>query len=110
MKRFAMLLLCVLTAGTALAHGNNDHVRGTITELSAQAITVKTTANATKTLTLSDKTTFLKSGKKAAMADLKVGDRVVVDVPKGTNQALEVQFGAAAAAAKAPAAHEHAAK
>jgi hypothetical protein len=108
MKRFAILLLCLLPASAALAHGNNDHVRGTITELSAQSITVRTTANSTKTLTLSDKTTFLKSGKKAVIADLKVGDRVVVDVPKGTTQALEVQFGAAAP--KAAAAHEHAAK
>src|SRR5262245_222088 len=49
MKCFAMLLLCLLPAGAALAHGNNDHVRGTITELSAQSITVRTTANSTKT-------------------------------------------------------------
>jgi hypothetical protein len=95
-----------MSAATAFAHGNNDHVRGTVTELSAQAITVRTTANATKTLTCSEKTTYLKSGRKAAMADLKIGDRVVIDVPKGTNQAVEVQFGAAAAK---KAAHEHAA-
>jgi hypothetical protein len=30
------------------------------------------------------------------MSDLKVGDRVVIDVPKNSNEALEVQFGAAA--------------
>ena len=104
MRFIATFLLCLATGAVVLAHGNNDHVRGTITEISAQAVTVRTTANATKTLTLSDKTVFLKSGRKAALADLKVGERVVVDVPKGTNQAVEVQFGAAA---PKPAAHDH---
>ena len=104
--RFIAALLLSFTAGAvAMAHGDNEHVRGTITQLSSQAITVRTTANATKTLTLSEKTTFLRSVQKAALADLKVGERVVIDVPKGTSQAIEIQFGAAA---PKPAAHDHA--
>ena len=106
MRPIAIFLLCLMFGAAALAHGNNEHVRGTVTELSAQAITVRTTAKATKTLTLSEKTIFLKGGHKAALADLKVGERVVVDVPKGKTDALEVQFGAAA---PKQAAHDHAA-
>jgi Domain of unknown function (DUF5666) len=105
--RIMATLFAVLAAGTiTLAHGDNDHVRGTVTQISAQGITIQTTAKATRTLALSDKTTFEKSGRKATLADLKVGDRVVIDVPKKTNEALEVQFGAPAKAAAAPA-HVH---
>jgi hypothetical protein len=45
---------------------------------------------------ITDKTTFQRSGKAAHLADLKVGDRVVIDVPEKTTNALLVQIGAAA--------------
>ena len=80
---------------TAFAHGNNVHVRGVVTQISAQSITVQLANNTSKTLTLNAKTTVERAGKPAAMSDVKVGDRVVIDVPKGTNDALEVQIGAA---------------
>ena len=106
--KFTATALAFLAAGTiALAHGDNDHVRGTVTQISAQGITIQTTAKAARTLALNDKTTFEKSRHKATLADLKIGDRVVVDVPKGTNEARVVQFGAAPKA-PAKAAHEHA--
>jgi TolB-like protein len=38
---------------------------------------------------------FYFTGKPAAMTDLKVGDRVVIDVPKNSSEALEVQIGTA---------------
>ena len=105
--RMMATVFAVLAAGTiALAHGANDHVRGTVTQISAQGITVETTAKATRTLTINDKTTFAKSRRKATLADLKVGDLVVIDVPKNTNEALEVQFGAPKKAAAA-ASHAH---
>jgi ribosomal protein S1 len=107
MRLMATVLAFLAAGAIALAHGDNDHVRGTITQISAQGITIQTTAKATRTLALNDKTTFEKSGHKATLADLKVGDRVVVDVPKKTNDALVVQFGAAPKA-PAHAEHEHA--
>jgi Cu/Ag efflux protein CusF len=89
-----------LAALPAFAHGNNAHVRGVVTQVSAQSITVQLADNTTKTLALTAKTAFLRSGKPAAMTDLKVGDRVVVDVPKNSSQALEVQIGTAKTAPK----------
>jgi hypothetical protein len=77
------------------AHGNNDHVRGVVTELSATSVTVQVSGQGSKTLSLTPKTTFEKSGKPAHFADLKVGDRVIIDVPKGTTEAHEIRFGAA---------------
>ena len=107
MKLMATVLAFLAAGAIALAHGDNDHVRGTVTQISAQGITIQTTAKAARTLALNDKTTFEKSRHKATLADLKIGDRVVVDVPKGTNEARVVQFGAAPKA-PAKAAHEHA--
>ena len=97
MKRLAVLILFLsfVSAGTAvLAHGNNDHVRGVVTQISTASVTVQVSDQATKTLTLNDKTTFEKSGQAAHASDLKVGDRVVIDVPKGTSEALLIKFGA----------------
>lgn len=94
MKRlFAFVLALVASASIAFAHGNNDHVRGTVTEISATSMTVQVSPQVVKTLALNDKTTFDRSGKTAHLSDLKVGDRVVVDVPKGKNEALSVKFG-----------------
>jgi len=103
----ALVLVLGLTPGVSLsAHGNNAHVRGVVTQVSAQSITVQLSNNTTKTLSISSKTTFERAGKPAAASDVKVGDRVVIDVPKNSSEALEVQIGAAKAAAPAAAAHK----
>jgi hypothetical protein len=100
MKRLATFAGALLIAGTSVfAHGGNEHVRGVVTQVTAQAITVETTAKATRTLTLGPKTAFKQAGKDAHLSDVKVGDRVVIDVPEKTNDALLIQIGAAAAAA-----------
>ena len=100
MNRFTALAAAFLVAGTLVfAHGGNEHVRGVVTQISAQSITVQTTAKATRTLTVSQKTTFKQAGKDAHLSDLKVGDRVVVDVPEKKNDALLIQIGAASTSA-----------
>jgi hypothetical protein len=104
MKHFtitAVVLALLLASGApAFAHGNNAHVRGVVTQVSAQSITVQLADKTTKTLAVNAKTTFERAGKAAAMTDVKVGDRVVIDVPKNSSDALEVQIGAAKAATK----------
>jgi uncharacterized protein DUF5666 len=98
MKRLTLLIAAVLVAGASLvAHGDADHVRGTISAMSGTSITVQTTEKASTVLALTSKTTFTRGGKPARLADLKVGDRVVVDVPKGTKDAEEIQIGVSAA-------------
>ena len=100
MKRLVIFVLSIVVVGTvAFAHEGNEHVRGVVTALSAQTITVQTTAKKTVTLTMSDKTTFKQAGKVAHLSDIKVGDRVVIDVPEHTTRALLIQIGAAAPAA-----------
>lgn len=97
MKRFVTLVALVFSAGTLVwAHGDNDHVQGFVTAISAESITVQTTDKAQKTFVLNSKTTFEKSGKPILVGDLKVGDRVVIDVPKKTNEARLIKVGVAA--------------
>jgi Domain of unknown function (DUF5666) len=96
MKRLIALVGAFTFAGTlAFAHGGNEHVRGVVTNVSGQSVTVQTAGKATKTLTLTDKTTFKQAGKAAQLSDLHVGDRVVIDVREKTTTALLIQIGAA---------------
>src|SRR5262245_6088872 len=95
MKRLALLVVASLAITlAAFAHEGNEHVRGVVTEISARFITVQV-GKTTRTLTLSDKTTYKQGGKAAHFADLKVGDRVVIDVPEHSKEASEIQIAAA---------------
>jgi ribosomal protein S1 len=86
-------LVLAMSAG-ALAHNGNDHVRGTVTAVSAQSVTVQLADKTTKTLSISAKTEFDNAGKPGHLADIKVGDRVVVDVPEHGTSALLIKVGA----------------
>ena len=108
MKRtFGFALAALLLGVVAYAHGDKEHIQGTVTQISAKAITVQLANKTTKILTVQSDTAFKMSGKRATLQDLKVGDRVVIDVDKGKLAAEEVQFGPPAAK-KAPAPAEHA--
>ena len=102
MKGLGILVISLIVSGAlVLAHEGNEHVRGVVTQLSPQSITVQTTGKKTTTLKVTAKTTFQLAGKAATLADLKVGDRVVVDVPQKSSDALLVQIGTSPAAAPA---------
>lgn len=78
----------------ALAHGNEKHVMGKVTNISENSITVETTDNKFVTVEVSDKTKFEKSGSPATLKDLKVGTKVVIHAnPSGDKLvAREVRF------------------
>ena len=102
MKGLGILVISLIVSGAlVLAHEGNEHVRGVVTQLSPQSITVQTTGKKTTTLKVTAKTTFQLAGKAATLADLKVGDRVVIDVPEKSSDALLVQIGTGLAAAPA---------
>jgi hypothetical protein len=101
MKRLSIIIASLVVSGALVfAHEGNEHVRGVVTGVSAQSITVQTTDKRMTTLKVTAKTTFQLNGKVAHLTDLKVGDRVVVDVPEKTSDALLVQIGTAAEAAQ----------
>jgi len=95
MKQLLSVLAIVLALSAgAFAHEGNDHVRGVVTAVSAQSVTVELANKTTKTLTISDKTAFESAGKPGHLADVKIGDRVVIDVPERTSNAVLIKVGA----------------
>lgn len=110
--RVLVLVVCISLAAVAtFAHGDEEHVMGTVTKVTANSITVKTTAKEPVTVGVVSATKFT-MGKMAMTIDgLKVGDRVVIHAtePKeGTLVADTVDFSTpkpkAAPAATGPAA------
>jgi len=94
MKQLLSIIALVFTISAgALAHNGNDHVRGTVTQVSAQSVTVQLADKSSKTLTISAKTEFETAGKPGHLADIKVGDRVVIDVPEHGSSALLIKVG-----------------
>lgn len=103
MKIRLCVRLAILFAGTfALAHGDYQHVMGTVTKIAQNSITVQTTANEIVEVTISPDTRFSKADVAVGDRELKVGDRVVIHAKKtndGKLVAHTVQIGAAKAAA-----------
>lgn len=98
-----LLTLCVciaMAAAAAMAHGGEIHVIGTVVKLSEDSITVKTTTNEMTMVSVVAATTFTNSKSQVAakLADMAVGDRVVIHAkePKeGTLVADTVEFASA---------------
>ncbi len=101
--RWIVLLLTLAVALPAFAHGDKRHVVGTIEKITPEFVEVKTTAGKTVTVKLATATLYVtKDGKPAKLADVAVGQRVVIHAtPKGPDLiADELKFAPAAAAAK----------
>ncbi len=97
----AVMVALVLAGGVAFAHGNAEHVRGTVTNVSDTAITVQVSAKQTRTVTINAKTMVMKGDAHLSVKDVQVGDRVILDVDKKTSIASEVKLATAAASTSA---------
>ena len=99
--RILILIACIsLITAAALAHGDEQHVTGTVASVSKDSITVKTAANAMITVAVVPQTTFSKNKSAAKLSDLNVGDRVVIHAKEPTEGklvAVTVQFSTPAA-------------
>ena len=106
--RILILIACIsLISAAAVAHGDEQHVMGTVASMAKDSITVKTATNALVTVAVVPQTTFTKNKAAAKLSDLNVGDRVVIHAKEPTEGKLvadTVQFSTSAAkAAPAPA-------
>jgi len=105
-RSLTLFVLLALIAGTALGHGDKKHVIGTVEKLDADSVAVKT-AEGSVAVKLVANTMYVAVGadkvaKPAKLADLHVGDRVVIHAtpkPDNTLEAVEVRFSAAASPA-----------
>jgi ribosomal protein S17 len=91
------LAMVLLVAGTAFAHGKQQHVMGKVTAMTDNSITVQTKAKVPVTVYTMPETKYKKNGAAAEMKSLKVGDRVVIHAAKMGDKLManEVHFGAA---------------
>ena len=99
-KLCGLLAIAALMASVALAHGDKKHVVGNLEKINADSVVVKTPAGKSVEVKLVAATMYVSHAgnddKPAKLADLAVGDRVVIHAtPKGeTLEANEVKFSA----------------
>ena len=98
--KLCFLAACLLVATLVVAHGNQQHVMGTVAAISRNSITIKTTAGQLAEVSINDKTAFSRGGKKIDLNEIKIGDRVVIHALKQEHglEATTVQVGAMAPA------------
>ena len=97
----------VMAVGAAAAHDGHAHiVMGTVTAIDAKQLEMKTPSGEVLAIAITAKTSVLRDKKKAAMREVQVGRRVVVNIGNGEDPliAREIQVGAAPAGASASAA------
>ena len=109
MKRITVALALAFAAGTTLAHGNKVHVMGKVEKVGADSLQVKTRDGKSVEVKLVASTVYIQrmavkpgeptdtnADRPAKLADLAVGDAVVIHAtPKGgTLEADEVKFSA----------------
>jgi hypothetical protein len=86
-----------LAATLAVAHGNMQHVIGTVAKVSADSVTVTTPAGKTIEVVLAGDTKISKAGQSMQKTDIQVGDRVVIhaEMEDGKLSAHTVELGVA---------------
>jgi len=80
--RIYILALLLLGTKMAVAHGNEQHIMGTITKVSDTSIAVKTQDGRSVDVVMSPETKFTRKGQPISLKDVKVGDRVVIHAKK----------------------------
>jgi len=100
--RNAVLVSMLLLATLVFAHGNEEHIMGTVSQVTDNSITVETREHQKVTVVVVAETKFMKGTAAANLKDLKVGDRVVIHAAKHGEQvqAHTVRIGAASALAQ----------
>jgi hypothetical protein len=102
-------LMLALVAGTAFAHGNRVHVRGTVERVSAESVVVRTPDGKSVEVKITATTVFLSRAnnedKPAKAGDIVAGDMVVIHAtPKDSAlEADEIKFSLPAAKTAVPA-------
>jgi hypothetical protein len=110
-KWLTLTLALALVGGVTLAHGNKVHIKGKVEKIGADSLRVKTADGKTVEVKLVGSTVYVvhtppkpgnppdaNENKPAKLADLAVGDAVVIHAtPKdGSLEADEVKFAASA--------------
>ena len=87
-------ILFGLASPPVVAHGGGAHLKGTISALSAESVTIKAAGGSAEEAKITDHTVFMRGKAAGKASDLKVGDRVVVHTHKEGNtvEATEIHY------------------
>ena len=77
-RKLVALLSIALFASPAFAHGDEQHVIGTVAKVSQSSVTVQTTTNSSVEVMITSDTKFTKGSASVTLKDLQVGNRVVI--------------------------------
>lgn len=106
MKQLRKLaLVMAFLSVNSFAHDGAHGMKGTVTAIGDNTITIETIAKKTLTTHFDAKTSFTKNGTAATAKDLKIGDRVIIEAHDmdGKMHAVKVRFGSAKKASPAKA-------
>lgn len=94
--RLLLAILFAFTASLAFAHGEGQHVLGTVTAIDQKHLEIKTQKGGIVAVQLSKQTRFKEKGNPNGSNLPAVGNRVVVETVEDNNvlTAIEVQFSA----------------
>lgn len=97
-----LIAVATLIVGSvaAFAHNEIEHILGTVTATTNDSITVETLKHTKVTVMVDAATTYAHQDMKMALSDLKMGERVAINVKEGADKklvAVAVKWGAAAA-------------
>ena len=97
-----MLVIALLAPSIGSAHDGPHKVIGTVTAVKGHQVEVRTTIGKRETVILSATTPVTRGNARAAIADVKVGERVSIDCTdtKGVMIAQSVKLGTAATTAR----------
>src|SRR5882672_10121193 len=96
MKRIASAIICaLLVSAAAFAHGNMEHIMGTVSALTDHSLSVKVAGGSVKTVEFDANTRFTRGEAAATVKDVHVGDRVAIHAHKDGDSlhAAEVKIG-----------------
>ena len=100
MKKQALMMVAFvgLAASPLLAHGGGAHLKGTISAIASDQVTVKDADGHESEARITPQTRFMRAKAVGKRDDLHQGDRVVVHTRKkgGALEAVEVHYGATA--------------
>lgn len=98
MKKQALMMAAFLglAASPVLAHGGGPHLKGTVSAIAPDQITVKDADGHESPARITPQTRFIRSKAVGKREDLQQGDRVVVHTSKKGDglEAVEVRYGA----------------
>jgi len=100
MRKLACIAVIIASLAVAVfAHGNLEHILGTVVAVTDHTVSVKTADGSVKIVAFDSETQFLKGVSPAAAKDLAVGIRVVIHAHKNGEKfhAAEIKMAAAAA-------------